>query len=64
MQVPRIKARPQAIALDPSSPRGYEARRAALHGAGFYGDAIQTYETMLSKMGESPDTHMRGMPFV
>ncbi|KAF8552474.1 TPR-like protein [Imleria badia] len=49
----------QAITLDPSSPRGYETKRAALHQAGRYDDAIQTYETMLSKMAHSPDLQIR-----
>ena len=50
----------QAISLDPSSPWGYEMKRAALHQAGRYDDAIQTFETMLSKMAHSPDLHIRG----
>ncbi|KAF8552471.1 hypothetical protein OG21DRAFT_1443452 [Imleria badia] len=45
----------EAIAFDPASPWGYEAERAALHGAGRYDEAIQTFETMLSKMAQSPD---------
>ena len=50
----------QAITLDPSSPWGYEIKRAALHQAGRYNDAIQTFETMLSKMAHSPDPQIRG----
>ncbi|KAF8548747.1 hypothetical protein OG21DRAFT_1515960 [Imleria badia] len=48
-----------AITLDPSSPWGYEMKRTALHQAGRYDDAIQTYETMLSKMVQSPDLQIR-----
>jgi hypothetical protein len=50
----------QAITVDPSSPCGYEIKRAALHQAGRYDDAIQTFETMLSKMVHSPDLQTRG----
>ncbi|KAF8551251.1 hypothetical protein OG21DRAFT_1512971 [Imleria badia] len=50
----------EAIALDPSSPWGYKAKRAALHRSGRYEDAIQTFETMLSKMAHSPDPQIRG----
>ncbi|KAF8547970.1 hypothetical protein OG21DRAFT_1607157 [Imleria badia] len=49
----------QAIALDPSLPWGYEVKRAALHQAGLYDGAIQTYEMMLSKMAQSPDLQIR-----
>ncbi|KAF8555063.1 TPR-like protein [Imleria badia] len=49
----------EAIAFDPLSPRGYETKRAALHGAGRYDDAIQTFETVLSMMGQSPDPQVR-----
>ncbi|KAN0101128.1 hypothetical protein V8E55_001112 [Tylopilus felleus] len=49
----------EAITFDPSSPWGYLAKHAALHGAGLYDDAIQAYETMLSKMAESPDPQIR-----
>ena len=50
----------QAIAVDPSSPWGYQAKHAALHGAGRYDDAIKMFETMLSKMEQSPDRQIRG----
>ena len=50
----------QAIALDPSSPWGYEMKRTALHQVGCYGDAIETFETMLSKMVQSSDPQIRG----
>ncbi|KAF8551245.1 hypothetical protein OG21DRAFT_1487133 [Imleria badia] len=49
----------EAITFDPSSPWGYDTKRTALHGAGRYEDAIQTFETMLSKMGQSPDPQVR-----
>ena len=50
----------QAIALSPSSPLGHEAKRVALHAAGRYDDAIQTFETMLSKMAQSADPQIQG----
>ncbi|KAN0101193.1 hypothetical protein V8E55_001177, partial [Tylopilus felleus] len=48
-----------AIAFDVMAPWGYGVKQAALHGAGRYDDAIQTFETMLSKMSESPDPQIR-----
>ena len=45
----------QAIKLDPLSPWGYERKHAALHKAGEYDNAITAFETMLSKIGHSPD---------
>ena len=50
----------QVIKLDPSSPSGYEKKHAALHGAGRYGDAINAFKTMLSKMSQSSDPGIRG----
>lgn len=50
----------QAIALDPLSPLGYEMKHAALHGAGRYDEAIQTFEAMFSKMAQSSDPQIRG----
>ena len=50
----------QVIALDPSSPLGYERKHEALRGAGYYEDAIASFETMLSKMAESSDPAIRG----
>ena len=44
----------QVITLDPSSPWGYEMKHAALHKAGDYDNAIAAFETMLSKMAQSP----------
>ena len=55
-----MKTAPQAIAVDPSSPWGYQTKRTALHGAGRYDDAIQVFETMLIKMDDSPDPEIRG----
>jgi hypothetical protein len=46
--------------LDPSSPCGYERKHAALHGAGRFDDAIGTFETMLSKILQSPDPEIHG----
>jgi hypothetical protein len=48
------------ITRDPSSPWGYERKHAALHGAGHFDDAIGTFETMLSKILQSPDPEIRG----
>ena len=48
------------IALDPSSPWGYERKHAALHGAGRYDDAIGMFETMLLKILQSLDPEIRG----
>ena len=44
--------RRQVIALDPSSPWGYETKHAALHKAGDYEKAIKAFETMLSKLSD------------
>ncbi|KAF8553290.1 hypothetical protein OG21DRAFT_1267989 [Imleria badia] len=49
----------EVITLDPSSPSGYERKHAALRGAGRNGDAIDAFETMLSKMLESTDSEIR-----
>ena len=46
--------------LDPLSPWGYERKHAALHEAGDYENAINTFETMLSKISMSPDPEIRG----
>jgi len=46
---------PQAIMLDPSSPWGYKLKHAALHKAGDYDNAVEAFETMLSKIAQSPD---------
>ena len=42
----------QAISLDSSSPWGYETKHAALHRAGDYKNAIEAFETMLSKLSD------------
>ena len=42
----------QAIALDSSSPWGYETKHAALHKAGDYENAIKAFEMMLSKLSD------------
>ena len=44
--------RRQVIALDPSSPWGYETKHAALHKAGDYENAIKAFETMLSRLSD------------
>ena len=46
--------------LDPLSPWGYERKHAALHEAGDYENAINAFETMLSKISMSPDPEIRG----
>ena len=50
----------QAIELDPLSPSGYERKNKALRGAGRHHIAIEVFETMLSKISESPDPETRG----
>ncbi|KAF8554675.1 hypothetical protein OG21DRAFT_1508679 [Imleria badia] len=45
----------QVIMLDPSSPWGYEMKHAALQKAGDYDNAVDAFETMLSKIAQSPD---------
>ncbi|KAF8129217.1 hypothetical protein EV363DRAFT_1169374 [Boletus edulis] len=49
----------KAIELDPSSPWGYERKHAALHKAGNYANAINAFETMLSKISQSSDPEIR-----
>lgn len=55
-----LKATPQVIKLDPSSPLGYERKHIALRGAGKYDGASDAFETMLLKMSESSDPENRG----
>ena len=43
------------IRLDPSSPLGYEQRRAALHGMKRYAEAAAAFDTVLSRFKESPE---------
>ena len=50
----------QVITLDPASPSGYERKYAALLGIGHHDDAIDAFETMLSKMSGSSDPEIRG----
>ena len=50
----------QVIELDPLSPWGYERKHAALHKAGDYENAINAFETMLSKVSQSSDLEIRG----
>ncbi|KAF8436010.1 hypothetical protein L210DRAFT_3549851 [Boletus edulis BED1] len=45
----------EVIALDPLSPWGYQMKHAALHKGGDYDNAVDAFETMLTKMVESPD---------
>ncbi|KAF8549065.1 hypothetical protein OG21DRAFT_1488841 [Imleria badia] len=52
------------ITLDPSSPRGYEMKHAALHNAGDYDNAVDALEEMLSKMAQSPDPNIERSPRV
>ncbi|KAF8126554.1 hypothetical protein EV363DRAFT_1347847 [Boletus edulis] len=42
----------KVIELDPSSPWGYERKHEALHKAGDYANAINAFETMLSKISQ------------
>ena len=49
----------QVITLDPLSPCGYEMKYTALHKAGDFDNAIDTLETMLSMIAQSPDPDIR-----
>lgn len=49
----------QVIMLDPSSPFGYERKYVASRGAGYHKDTLDSFETMLLKMSESPDPEIR-----
>ena len=60
LQFPMLMGGAQIIKLDPSSPLGYERKRAALHAVGRHDDATSAFETMLLKMSESPDPEIRG----
>ncbi|KAG1734460.1 uncharacterized protein EDB91DRAFT_589691 [Suillus paluster] len=46
----------KVIELNPSSYLGYDLKHAALHGAKRYDEAIQAFQTMLSKLGNAHDT--------
>jgi hypothetical protein len=52
----------QAIELGPSSHNGYERKHAALHGMGRHSEAFEAFKTMISRLEESPDPHIRGGP--
>ncbi|KAH0826102.1 hypothetical protein J3R83DRAFT_5859, partial [Lanmaoa asiatica] len=47
------------IKINPSSPRGYERKYAALLGARRYDEAIDVYNDMLLKLEQSPDPATR-----
>ncbi|KAF8121561.1 hypothetical protein EV363DRAFT_1421156 [Boletus edulis] len=49
----------EIIKLDPSCPFGYERKHVALHRARRYGDAIDAFEAMLSRMSASSDPEIR-----
>ena len=52
----------QAIELDPSSHNGYERKHTALHGMKRHSEAFEAFTTMISRLEESPDPHIRGAP--
>ncbi|KAG2345791.1 hypothetical protein BDR05DRAFT_960065 [Suillus weaverae] len=49
----------KVIELDSLSYLGYNLKYQALHGAQRYDEAIQTFQTMLSKLDKSPDIQIR-----
>lgn len=49
----------KVIVLNPSSYLGYQLKYAALHEAHRYDEAIEAFETMLSKLDNAPDTQLR-----
>ncbi|KAG0705636.1 hypothetical protein DFH29DRAFT_996722 [Suillus ampliporus] len=49
----------KVIELNPSSHVGYKMKHAALHGAQCYNEAIEAFQTMLSKLDNSRDTQTR-----
>ena len=53
----------QAIELDPSSHNGYERKHAALHGMKRHTEAFEAFKTMISRLEESPDPHIRGASY-
>ena len=53
----------QVVNLDPSSHLGYELRHAALAGLNCHEEAVVAYDTMLLKIKESPDIHVRSESF-
>ncbi|KAF8441381.1 hypothetical protein L210DRAFT_3503460 [Boletus edulis BED1] len=56
----------QVVTLDLSSPWGYEMKHAALHEIEDYDNAIEAFETMLSKMKNSsdPDVQRKGDEYI
>ena len=50
----------QAIEFDPSSYNGYERQHAALYGMRRHSEAFKAFKTMISRLEESPDPHIRG----
>ncbi|KAG9309770.1 hypothetical protein JVU11DRAFT_10144 [Chiua virens] len=51
----------EVIKLDPSSHRGHERRHAALHVARRHTEAVDAFHTMLSKLKESLEEHIRAL---
>ncbi|KAG2345954.1 hypothetical protein BDR05DRAFT_97821 [Suillus weaverae] len=49
----------KVIELNSLSYLGYNLKHAALHGARRYDEAIQTFQTMLSRLDKSPDIQIR-----
>ncbi|KIK33225.1 hypothetical protein CY34DRAFT_813784 [Suillus luteus UH-Slu-Lm8-n1] len=49
----------KVIELDSLSYLGYNLKHAALHGAQRYDEAIQAFQTMLSKLDDAPDFQIR-----
>ncbi|KAF8555339.1 WD40 repeat-like protein [Imleria badia] len=47
------------IELDSSCHRGYEMRHTALHRAGRHAEAVEAFNTMLLKLEQSPNEHIR-----
>jgi len=50
----------KVIELNPSSYLGYQLEHAALHGAGSYDEAVESFQDMLSKLDSAPDPHLQG----
>jgi hypothetical protein len=50
------------VELKPSSYVGYELKHEALQGARRYGEAVQAFKTMLSKLDVSQDAQLRRKP--
>ncbi|KAF8557095.1 hypothetical protein OG21DRAFT_1495015, partial [Imleria badia] len=54
-----LKRSNELIELDPSSHGGYEEKHTALHGMGRHSEAFEAFNTMLSKLEQSPDPQIR-----